>query len=220
MNDFGALNVDAVEHFSTVDTWRDPPQRYAAATLVVIGKTDLLPPADRAQTVERIRERVRARNAEAPIVIAEKGGIDPELVFDNASSEEAPDELPIAALLRYEHHEHHEHAASASVALVGPISPSALMDLLEEPPAGTYRLKGRVRVRGLKAERGYVVNVVGRMIHVAPLSTPPSVGELVAIGMDLDADAAHTALQHVAASQAGTDAAGLRRVRRYRKLSD
>lgn len=31
INDFGSLNVDAANHFDTVDTWPDPPARYAAA---------------------------------------------------------------------------------------------------------------------------------------------------------------------------------------------
>lgn len=54
--------IDAVEHFRTVDTWPDPPMRYAAATLVVIGKTDLLPAGERERRIERIGRRVRQRN--------------------------------------------------------------------------------------------------------------------------------------------------------------
>lgn len=215
--------IDAVEHFRTVDTWPDPPLRYAAATLVVICKSDLLPAAERERTVERIGQRVRARNRYAQLVVAEAGRIDPALVFDTASQTEPEDELPIAALMRDEHHGHerHEHARAATVALSGPVAPGALIDLLEDPPQGAYRVKGRVRVRGPRAERGYLVNVVGRMIHVAPLPEPPATGELVAIGPDLGPALAQPALAAVAAAPADwPDAAGLRRLHRYRRLSD
>lgn len=214
--------VDAVEHFDTVDTWPVPPLRYLAATLVVIGKTDLLPSDQRERTVERIRDRVRARNPHAPLVVARSGRIDPALVFDTASQTARHDELPIATPERDESqdHEPHEHARAAAVALSGPVAPGALIDLLENPPDGAYRIKGRVRVDGPKAKRGFVVHLVGRMIHVAPLPEPPLSGELVAIGPQLDPIIAQQALAAVAAAPADRpDAAGLKRLHRYRRLS-
>ena len=218
--------IDAVEHFRTVDIWTEPPLHYAAATLVVIGKTDLLSADERDRTVERINQRVRERNTDAQLVVAQQGRIDPALVFDTALEEELDNQppLPLPPSSRsdeaHDHHEH-EHASAATVRLTGPVSPSALVDLIEEPPAGAYRLKGRVRLRGPKAEQGYLVNVVGRMIHVARLPEPPPVGELVAIGMQLDATAAQQRLEDVAAATAERpDPAGLRRLRRHRRLSD
>ena len=225
--------IDAVEHFRTVDIWTEPPLHYAAATLVVIGKTDLLPADERRRAVVRIHQRVRERNTEAQLVVAQQGRIDPALVFDTTLEEDLADQppLPLPPLStpgrsephsdeEHDHHEH-EHASAATVRLTGPVSPSALVDLLEEPPTGAYRLKGRVRLRGPKAEQGYLVNVVGRMIHVARLPEPPPVGELVAIGMQLDAAAAQQRLEDVAAATAERpDAAGLRRLRRHRRLSD
>jgi len=232
--------IDAVEHFRTVDTWPDPPLRHVASTLVVVGKTDLVAPEARESRIQRIRERVRARNPHAQLVVASQGRIDPSLVFDIASADEPADELPIARLLREAAHEHgehdgpehgehdgpehdheHEHAQATSVALTAPVAPGALVDLLEDPPTGAYRIKGRVRVRGANRERGYLVNVVGRMIHVAPLPEPPAVGELVAIGLHLDPVPARSRLEEVSAGPADRpDAAGLRRLRRYRRLSD
>ncbi|WP_307481159.1 CobW family GTP-binding protein [Microbacterium trichothecenolyticum] len=212
--------IDAVEHFRTVDAWPEPPLRYAAATLVVIGKVDLLPPGERATTLSRITQRVHARNPHVEVVVAEAGRIDPALVFDVAQRDEPPDELPLAALMRDEPHGGHEHARAATVVLDAPVAPGALLDLLETPPRGCYRLKGRVRIRGPRGERGYLVNVVGRMIHVTPLPDPPPTGELVAIGLRLDAVAADRALRTVAAAPADRpDAAGLRRLDRYRRLS-
>lgn len=78
-----------------------------------------------------------------------------------------------------------------------------------------------MRVRSARSERGYVVNVVGSMVHVAPLSAAPPDGELVAIGMHLDPAAARQRLTAVAQTTAERpDAPGLRRLHRYRRLSD
>lgn len=223
--------IDAVEHFRTIDTRPEPPARYGAATLVVIGKSDLLPRAERTATLQRIAERVRERNPHAQLALSQQGRIDPALVFDAAREDDPDDELPIAALVREEaerahhgrpsQHPDHEHAHAASVALAGSVDPTALIDLLEDPPAGAYRLKGRVRVRGPRAERGYLVNLVGRTVHIAPLPDPPAVGELVAIGIHLDAVDAQRRMEAVAAVPVERpDAAGLRRLQRYRRLSD
>jgi G3E family GTPase len=214
--------IDAVEHFRTVDRWPEPPARYAAATLVVINKVDLLPSGDRDQVLARIRERVWRRRPGVQIVTARHGRIDPALVFDAAADEDPEDELPLARLIREQNHDRagHEHARAVSVELAQPVSPSALIDLLEDPPPGAYRLKGRVRVRGSRTEQGFVVNVVGTLIHIAPLPEPPAAGELVAIGMHLDQPAARQRLDIVATTPADRpDTAGLRRLRRYRTLS-
>ncbi|HWS38017.1 MAG TPA: GTP-binding protein [Actinoplanes sp.] len=214
--------IDAVEHFRTVDRWPDPPVRYAAATLVVINKVDLLPAGERDRVVARIRERVRQRHPKVQIVTARHGRIDPALVFDTAADEDPVDELPLARLIREQHggHRDHEHARAASTPLVRPVCPGALIDLLEDPPPGAYRIKGRIAVRGTRAEQGYLVNVVGTQIHVLPLPEPPPSGELVAIGMDLDQAATRQRLDAVAGAPAEQpDAAGLRRLRRYQRLS-
>lgn len=216
--------IDAAQHFHTVDVWPEPPIRYRAATLVVIGKTDLLHPSERDEAVDRIRERVRTSNPHAQIVTARAGRIDPDLVFDTAGFEEPPDELPLARLVREEHagHDHaHEHARAVSQSLDGAVSPTDLVDLLEDPPTGAYRMKGRVRVRGPRADRGYRVDVVGPMIHVAPLPHPPAGGELVAIGLHLDLAGTERRLAEIATHVADRpDAAGLRRLHRLKRLSD
>lgn len=215
--------VDAVEHFRTVDVRPDPPARYGVATLIVIGKTDLLPQRERDGTVARIADRVRASGSRAHLVVARHGRIDPALVFDVEADEDPADQLPIGRLLREQHadEEPHDHAAAAAVDLPDTISPSALIDLLEGPPAGAYRLKGRVRVRGPRGDRGYLVNLVGSAIHIAPLPEPPRPGELVAIGMHLDAAEALARLEAIQRrSDDRVDAPGLRRLQRYRRLSD
>ncbi|OZB83588.1 CobW family GTP-binding protein [Microbacterium sp. 13-71-7] len=214
--------IDAYEHFRTVDTHPEPPARYAAASLVVLGKTDLLAEHERADTLARIRERVRLRNPSVHLVEAQSGRIDPSLVFDTASAEDPVDELPLARLLREEAGGHdHPHAEAVSVALTGPVPPGALVDLLEDPPSGAYRVKGRVRVRGAKGERGYLVNVVGSSVHVEPLTEAPENGELVAIGMHLAVSEARARLRAIAdAPDDRPDPVGLRRIRRHRRLSE
>ncbi|WP_018830712.1 CobW family GTP-binding protein [Salinispora tropica] len=213
--------IDAIEHFRTVDLRPEPPIRYAAATLVVINKTDLLPLADRERVLDRIRERVRRRNPHVQVITARHSRIDPMLVFDTAADEDPVDELPLAQLIRESDHDHdHDHARAAAAELTQPVSPSLLIDLVEHPPSGAYRLKGRVRVRGHRAERGFAVHVVGTLIHITPLPEPPLVGELVAIGMHLDQLAAQQRLDAVATTPADRpDVAGLRRLHRYRVLS-
>jgi len=216
--------VDAVHHATTIDVFPEPPARYRAATLVAVTKSDLIDPVGRTSALDRIRERVSRVNPAAHVVVAPHGRLDPALVFDVAAEEEPGDELPLARLLREERRDHvdHEHARSAEVLTSGPVSPTALLDLLEDPPEGAYRIKGRVAIRGPRGVRGYVVNLVGRLVHVARLADPPTPsGELVAIGPHLDADAARARLEAVVAEAASRpDAAGLRRLHRYRRLSD
>ena len=88
--------IDAVTHFQTVDTRETPPNRFAAATLVVIGKADLLDEQQREAVVARICERVSARNPDVQIVQAVRGGIDPALVFDTEADDDPVDQQPSA----------------------------------------------------------------------------------------------------------------------------
>src|SRR5690606_25909029 len=88
--------IDAAEHFETVDTGVLPPERYAAATLIVVDKTDRIPGEERDAVRRRIVERVRERNPLAHVVATEHGRIDPALVFDAAAEQAAQPELPFA----------------------------------------------------------------------------------------------------------------------------
>src|SRR5262245_43516212 len=54
--------IDAASYFDTVDQGGLPPARFASASLVMINKTDRVPPARRAETVARISSRVRESN--------------------------------------------------------------------------------------------------------------------------------------------------------------
>jgi G3E family GTPase len=160
--------VDAVEYFTTLDDGGHPPARFAVASLVVLNKVDRLPPGERDAHLARITARVREINPTVPVVTTSHSAVDPALVYDVAQAEDPDDELPIAALLRETGHHHaHQHAAAVTVSLAAPVAPGRLVDLLEQPPTGAYRLKGTVAVTTGNRVRRYVVNVVGRQVHVA-----------------------------------------------------
>ena len=213
--------VDAVEHFGTVDRGGDAPARYSVTSLVVVNKTDRLPAEERERTLARIEARVHERNPAAQVVRTSHGRVDPTLVYDAASAEDPPDQLPIAALLRDGREHDHQHADAVTVTAAGPISPGLLVDLLEDPPPGAYRIKGRVVVDTGRSLRGYVVNVVGRSVHVTSRRQAGNgAGELVAIGMHLDVAQVRERLEQTLAPEARPDAKGFARLQRYRRLSD
>lgn len=197
--------IDALNHFDTVDRDPMPPLRYAAASLVVINKLDQV--SDAEASIARIAARVRERNLAAAVIGATGGKVDPELLFDIAG-EEPTGQLTFRELLVETQPHDHEHAHSVSLNFDGPVAAGGLVDLLESPPAGVYRMKGIVGV----GKSWYVVNVVGATVHVARTKRPPGPGHLVAIGMDLDVDLVRSQMTEVI-SRAPAD--GLPRLRRY-----
>ncbi len=212
--------IDAVEYFTTIDVDEAPPGRFTAASLVVINKCDRLDDADREATLTRIEGRVRASNPEVHIVRAVGGRIDPGLLFDVVTAADPLDQLPFAEASRETHAYHsHQHARSVTVRSAGPIDPGRLVDALEDPPAGAFRIKGRVAVRTSRGIRGYDVNLVGRAIHIASADVTSTDSYLVAIGLELDGETARPRLEAALAPVDTTEAAGYRRLQRHRRLS-
>ncbi|ADP85125.1 CobW family GTP-binding protein [Pseudofrankia inefficax] len=213
--------IDAAAYFDTVDSGGPPPARFSAASLVVINKTDRVATEVRAETVARIAARVREANPRAHLVDTTHGRVDPALVFDAATTEDPVDELPFAAAARQDPgEESHRHVHAVTVPATGPIDPGPLVDLLEDPPAGAYRLKGTVTVDTGRGPRGFVVNIVGPQIHVAARPSSDGPDGLVAIGLHLDQAAARARLEEVLRPCSGRPAAeGVRRFTRYRRLS-
>jgi G3E family GTPase len=207
--------IDAVNHFDVVDRGGLPLARYGAASLVVVNKLDQVPEANRAAEVERVETRVRERNPHAHIVGAIGARIDPALLYDVSHTDEEPGQLSFRELL-LEHHEHdHVHAAAVTVTGDGCVDPGAVLDLLEEPPSGVYRLKGTIAVRS----RAYVVHLVGTSIHVAAAPPTARANCLVAIGTHFDEAEVRARLEAALRPHDGPVAPGLRRLQRYRKLS-
>jgi G3E family GTPase len=209
--------VDAAEYFATLDDGLGPaPVRFEAATLVVVNKVDRVPADERGATLARITERVRARNPHVPIVRAEHGRIDPALIYDAAATEDPPDQLPFGAALRAEHpHEGaHVHADSVTVTVAGAVEPTGLVELLSDPPATAYRIKGTVTIATGARPRRYVVNVVGRSADLVATGGSADTSELVAIGLHLDTTEVRRRLEQALIPTAAPSAEGLRALRR------
>lgn len=226
--------IDAATHFDTVDrNSGNPPARYGAASLVVVNKLDQIPEADRAAALRRIEGRVRERNPDVHVVGAIGARIDPALLYDVSDAGDGSGQLSFRQLLIDAEHDSvqagpgghaedpdHLHAASATATSEGCIDPGALLDLLEEPPAGVYRLKGTIAIRYRTRVRTYVVNVVGASIHVAAAPPTSRANSLVAIGTHVDVDdVRRRAVAALRPCDGPVPAAGLRRLQRYRRLS-
>ncbi|WP_166821558.1 CobW family GTP-binding protein [Brevibacterium limosum] len=227
--------VDATIYFDTVDTSQLPPVRYAATTLVLVNKLDQLPAADRNAAVEAVRARVHERNPRVIVIGTHHARLDPTLIFDPGESDRDPrrggsdggedpiqPELPIRELLRQAYAEAaadqlgddgideesvpHRHARSVTVTGNGPADPDAVMDFVEDLPAGVYRVKGTVLVAVGSGQRHFGVQAVGPNVYVAeavrPAPTAPDSNAvdsdpdsvLVVIGEDFDTEAAESTL--------------------------
>ncbi|BBY62867.1 CobW family GTP-binding protein [Mycolicibacterium helvum] len=193
VRDGGVVDVvDAVRHFDTVDSGGGvAPARYGAATLVVVNKLDQIPDAHRDATLRRIEARVRERNSRAHVIGATNGQIDPNLLYDVAAANDATGQLSFRDALFDEPVSAHDHvhADSVTVTAEGAVDPEQLMELLEFPPAGVYRMKGVVAVRHRTGVRGYLVNVVGPAVHIARgAASSGAESHLVAIGTHFDTE--------------------------------
>ncbi|WP_235632164.1 CobW family GTP-binding protein [Mycolicibacterium rutilum] len=218
--------IDAAAHFDTVDDGRTPPARYAAASLVVVNKLDQIPEPDRAAALEAIGSRVRERNPEVHVVGAVAGRVDPALLYDVTDAAPGDGQLSLRELLVDDEHaadadgHPHVHADAVTVTGDGCVDPGAVLDLLEKPPTGVYRLKGTIAVGYRDRVRRYVVNVVGPSVHVAAAPPAARVNSLVAIGTHLDTDDVRTRLTEALRPHDGpAPAAAVRRLQRYRRLS-
>ncbi|MGV0774456.1 CobW family GTP-binding protein [Mycolicibacterium elephantis] len=211
--------IDVTAHFDTVDDGQTPPARYGAASLVVVNKLDQIPPERRDDVLDRIERRVRERNPEVHLVGAIAGQVDPALLYDVADAGEDTGQLSFRELLVADAH-HHVSADSVTTTSEGCLDPGPLVDLLEKPPAGVYRLKGVVSVRSGVRERSYVVNVVGTSVHIATAAKPTGANSLVAIGAGFDIDDVRARMESALRPHDGpVPAGGLRRLQRYRRLS-
>lgn len=215
--------IDAVNHFDTVDCGALSPVRYGAASLIVVNKLDQVPEGDRSAVVRRVTQRAAQRNPRVQVVGTTGGRIDRELLFDASATSGEVGQLSFLDLA-YEgdggHVHDHVHADAVTVSSPGCVDPDALFDLLEDPPAQVFRLKGIVAVRHRTTVHDYVVNMVGNAIHIGKAPHGTMANCLVAIGMDLDIDSVRARLDRALQPASGrASAQGLRRLARYRRLS-
>lgn len=207
--------VDALEHFDTVDTGTAPPPRYGAASLVVVNKLDRIAEDSREEMLHRVESRVRELNPDAYVVGAVAGRIDPRLLYDVGGDEDA--QMSFRELLLAEpDHDDHVHATSVTAVGDGPVDPGPLIDLLENPPHGVYRMKGTIAI----GKRHYLFNVVGTSVHVAAAPAGAGASHLVAIGTHLDPDDVRARMQTaLRPAPQKVAAAGMRRLQRLRHYS-
>ncbi|GFG71428.1 CobW family GTP-binding protein [Mycolicibacter senuensis] len=211
--------VDAVEHFDTVDTAEAPPARYSAASLVVVNKLDRIAEAAREDALRRVEARVRELNPDAHVVGAVAGRVDPRLLYDVDDGGESG-QMSFRELLLDDsadaHPHDHVHADAVTVVSDGAVDPGPLIDLLEQPPRGVYRIKGTVAI----GRRHYLFNVVGTSVHVTTVAASTGANHLVAIGTHLDTDDVRVRLEKVLRPcPEKVAAAGMRRLQRLRQYS-
>ncbi|WP_333473492.1 CobW family GTP-binding protein [Lolliginicoccus lacisalsi] len=204
--------IDAAEHA------RVELDRHASvADLVLLNKADQLASEARDELVARIGAAARG----APVIPTVRGALDLDLLVDASSRVERragrldrPVQLTLDALLREEcdeAEEPHDHAHAHQVESVAwtssvPVHPRAFMDLLEQRPAGVYRVKGLLDLGGFGDGACYVLQVVGRSIEIErrswPAGAPPRT-ELVLIGHGMDQVALRAGLEACVAAAPG-----------------
>lgn len=127
-------------------------EQVESADLVVLHKVDLVPP----EAIPDLKAELDARNPGVAVVAAERGDVDPRLLFAAPVARRAPEP----------HTHHHEEFDCHELSL-----PAGLdVDELERRvrAAGALRVKGFVAVGGVP----HVVQGVGRRVEVVPAEGP------------------------------------------------
>uniref|UniRef100_A0AAU2JXK4 GTP-binding protein n=1 Tax=Streptomyces sp. NBC_00049 TaxID=2903617 RepID=A0AAU2JXK4_9ACTN len=164
--------VDAAEFDTTRAKHPETDRHLAVADLVVLNKTDRVDTAERA----RIETRLHTLCAPGtPVVGADHGRIDPELLFDRRPWTETRGQLSFEDLLaeaddQGRDHCSHAHAAYESTEFTSDqaLSPRRFIDFLDRRPSGLYRIKGFVYFGVPGHEEKYEVHAVGRFLRFAP----------------------------------------------------
>ncbi|MEU2392517.1 CobW family GTP-binding protein [Streptomyces sp. NPDC007369] len=206
--------VDAAEFDATRARHPETDRHLAAADLVVLNKTDRVDGAERA----RVEAELAALCPGTPIVAADHGRIDPELLFDRRPWTETRGQLSFEDLIAEardarhggvdscggtggtDHggctggHCGHAHTLYESTEFVSEqaLSPRRFIDFLDCRPAGLYRIKGFVYFGVPGHEERFEVHAVGRFLRFAPGPwgrDEPRLTRLVLIGSGTDGPA-------------------------------
>ncbi|MFF5444281.1 CobW family GTP-binding protein [Streptomyces sp. NPDC012888] len=191
--------VDAAEFDSTRTRHPETDRHLAAADLVVLNKTDRVDTAERSRIEGLLAELCPGR----PVVAADHGRIDPELLFDRRPWTETRGQLSFEDLLSEaeagaeaegEAACGHVHAAYQSTEFVSDqaLSPRRFIDFLDARPPGLYRIKGYVHFGVPGHQEKYEIHAVGRFLRFTPLGwerSEPRLTRLVLIGSGTDTPA-------------------------------
>ncbi|WP_229336113.1 CobW family GTP-binding protein [Streptomyces flavotricini] len=191
--------VDAAEFDATRAKHPETDRHLAVADLIVLNKTDRAEPAGLA----RIEAELGTLCPGTPVVAADHGRIDPELLFDRRPWTETRGQLSFEDLISQardgddaDHQDHtgHAHTVYESTEFVSEqaLNPRRFIDFLDRRPAGLYRIKGYVHFGVPGHEERYEVHAVGRFLRFVPGPWgrgEPRRSQLVLIGAGTDGPA-------------------------------
>lgn len=193
--------VDAAEYPANRRAHPELDQHLRLADLVVLNKADRIGPAE----LDALRDQLRPLCGPVPVVATSHGRIDPTLLFDERALAlpDGPRQMTIDEILAEadphegeDDHAHlHDDFQSVSFETASPMHPRRLMRLLQDPPAGLYRVKGLARFGDAGGAQAYEVQTVGRHVTVGHSPRPRDpMTRLVAIGAAIDTAALTEAL--------------------------
>ncbi|MFE2551813.1 CobW family GTP-binding protein [Streptomyces sp. NPDC059355] len=191
--------VDAAEFDATRAKHPETDRHLAVADLVVLNKTDRAEPAG----LTRIEAELGRLCPGTPVVAADHGRIDPELLFDRRPWTETRGQLSFEDLISqardgddadHEDHTGHAHTVYDSTEFVSEqaLNPRRFIDFLDRRPVGLYRIKGYVHFGVPGHEERYEVHAVGRFLRFVPGPWgrgEPRRSQLVLIGAGTDGPA-------------------------------
>ncbi|SMX87682.1 MULTISPECIES: CobW family GTP-binding protein [Brevibacterium] len=151
---------------------------------------------------------------------------------DGANAEPIQAELPIRELIRQAYAEAaqeshdgngenvpvHKHAQSVTITAHGSADAGAVLDILEDLPAGVYRAKGSILVDDRGRRRRYGLQVVGPNVYVSAAAPQEQNWDsaLVVIGESFDEAAVRAKLEVALSGNGGSS--GVERLRHYVRL--
>lgn len=112
----------------------------------------------------------------------------------------------------------HRHAQSVTVTGQGCADANAVLDLLEDLPAGVYRVKGSILVAERARRRPYGVQAVGPNVYVSSAVPQATTWDsaMVVIGESFDEEAIRARLETALSN--GSGSGGVERLRHYLRL--
>jgi G3E family GTPase len=186
--------VDAYHVWQHFETSNEAREQIAFADVMLLNKTDLVPPDE----VDRLEKRVRGMNAVARIYRTRNALIDLKHILEiGGFNLDRALELEPEFLHAEEHgHHHHDHEHDSEIASVGITTPGDLdanklnawlAELLQTRGQDIFRMKGVLSIKG-SAER-YVFQGVHMLLDAKPdrpWGTQPRHNAMIFIGRNLD----------------------------------